>query len=83
MQTVRVLEKAGMDGMLHLRIPVGQPEVEFEAVILLQPKPTATQTPPDERGWPSQNFDTTFGSIDDESCVRQSQGELPPALEFD
>ena len=40
MQTVRVSEKTGSDGILHLRIPVGQPEAEFEAVVVLQPRTT-------------------------------------------
>ena len=83
MQTVRVLERAGKDGVLHLRIPVGQPEAEFEAVIVLQPKPTTVPSTLEARGWPLGYFDKTFGSIDDETFVRQPQGELPVAVEFD
>ena len=83
MQTVRVLEKTGKDGVLHLRIPVGHPEAEFEAVIVLQPKPTAVPSTLEERGWPQGYFDETFGSIDDETFVLQPQGELSPAVDFD
>jgi len=47
MQTIRVLEKTGKDGTLSLRIPLGQPEVEYEVVVVLQPK---TATPPGGAG---------------------------------
>ena len=83
MQTVRVLEKAGKDGVLHLRIPVGQPEAEFEAVIVLQSKPSEAPGTSERGGWPPGYFDKTFGSITDETFVRQPQGELPLALDFD
>jgi hypothetical protein len=38
METIRVLEKTGKDGALHLRIPLGKPEVEFEVLVIVQPK---------------------------------------------
>jgi hypothetical protein len=34
MQTIRVLERTGADGTLSLRIPLGQPETEFEVVVV-------------------------------------------------
>jgi hypothetical protein len=38
METHRTLGKAGDDGVLHLDIPVGAPNSEFEVIIVLQPK---------------------------------------------
>ena len=82
MQTVHISEKSGKDGVLHLNIPVGQPDAEFDAVIVLQPK-SAAPTTPEEGGWPPGYFENTFGSIDDETFVRQPQGELPKPVSFD
>jgi hypothetical protein len=81
MQTIRVLEKTGKDGMLSLRIPLGKPEAEYEVLVVVQPRTAAAM--PEERGWPAGYFETTFGSIDDETFVRPPQGELPKPVEFD
>ena len=84
MQTVRVSEKTGPDGVLHLRIPVGQTETEFEAVVVLQPKPAAAAAAtPEERGWPPGYFEATAGSISDETFMRQPQGELPKPIDWE
>ena len=84
MQTIRVLEKTDKNGTLLLRIPLGKPEVEYEVVLVVQPKEAATQaTTPEERGWPPGYFEATFGSIDDETFVRPPQGELPKSVDRD
>jgi hypothetical protein len=82
MRTIRVLEKTGKDGTLLLRIPLGQPEAEFEVVVVVQPTESAAATRPEERGWPPEYFDLA-GSITDETFVRQPQGELPKAIDFE
>ena len=38
MQTIRLLEKTDKDGTLSLRIPLSQPDSEFEVVVVVQPK---------------------------------------------
>jgi hypothetical protein len=38
MQTIRLLEKTDKDGTLSLRIPLHQPDSEFEVVVVVQPK---------------------------------------------
>jgi hypothetical protein len=81
MQTIRVREKTGKDGMLSLHIPLGKPEAEYEVLVVVQPRSTATT--PEERGWPSGYFEKTFGSIGDETFVRPPQGELPKPVELD
>lgn len=81
MQTIRVLEKTGKDGMLSLRIPLGNPEVEYDVLVVVQPKAAAASS--DELGWPPGYFEATFGSIDDETFVRPPQAELPRPVELD
>jgi hypothetical protein len=81
MQTIRVLEKTGKDGMLSLRIPLGKPEAEYEVLVVVQPRSGATT--PEERGWPPGYFENTFGAIADDTFVRPPQGELPRPVEFD
>lgn len=80
MQTILVREKTGKDGTLSLRIPLGNPEAEYEVLVVVQPN--AAGTTPEERGWPPGYFDLA-GSIDDETFVRPPQGELPPPVELD
>lgn len=83
MQTVRVSEKTGSDGILHLRIPVGQPEAEFEAVVVLQPRIAGDAFGAAQGlGWPPGYFEGTFGSITDDTFVRPPQGELPQPVEL-
>ena len=82
MRTIQVREKAGKDGTLLLRIPLGKPEAEYDVVVVVQPKEAQTgANTPDERGWPSGYFDLA-GSIDDETFIRQPQGELPKPLDL-
>ena len=81
MQTIRVLEKTGKDGMLSLRIPLGRPDAEYDVLVVLQPRTAATT--PEERGWPHGYFEKTFGSIADETFERPPQGELPRPVELD
>ena len=84
MQTLRMLERTGKDGILHLQIPVGEPEADYEAVVVLQAKETAGQpTSPEAKGWPPGYFENTFGSITDETFVRHPPGELPKPVEFE
>ena len=84
MEIVHVSERTGSDGLLRLQIPVGAPETEYDAVVVLQPRTVAG--PPgvaDSRRWPPGYFENTFGSITDESFVRPPQGELPTAVELE
>ena len=46
MQTISATGITGPDGTLTLSIPVGWPNAEFEAVIVLQPRPTALAADP-------------------------------------
>jgi hypothetical protein len=68
MQTIQVMEKTGKDGTLSLRIPLGKPDAEYEVLVVVQPRTTATM--PEDRGWPLGYFDLA-GSIDDETFERR------------
>lgn len=41
MKTIHLLEKTDKDGTLSLRIPLAQPDSEFEVVVVVQPKAAA------------------------------------------
>jgi hypothetical protein len=84
MQIIRVVEKTGTDGTLHLDIPLGKPGSEFELVVIIQPNDApANGAACAERGWPREYFDNTFGSITDETFSRPPQGELPKPVELE
>jgi hypothetical protein len=84
MQTIRVLEKTGKDGSLHLNIPLGTPESEFEVLVVLQPTGVSVNGGASgERGWPPGYFDSTYGSITDETFTRPPQGELPKPVDLE
>ena len=77
MQTHRTLSKAGRDGVLHLQIPVGTPDAEFEVIVVLQPsRPTSAPAAPEDLGWPPGFFEQTAGSIQDPTFRPTDQGEF-------
>lgn len=83
MQAIRVLEKTGKDGSLRLNIPVGNPESEFEVLVVFQPIGLSAKIgTAEERGWPAGYFENTYGSIADESFTRPPQGEMPKSVDL-
>jgi hypothetical protein len=82
MQTLRVSERTGNDGVLHVSVPLGTPGVDYDIVLVVQPKEPLGLPTPEDLGWPPGYFELA-GSIDDETFVRPPQGELPKAVEFD
>jgi hypothetical protein len=76
MHTIQSTEKTNSDGTLTLRLPLGQPDTEFEVIVVVQPKSDV------RRGWPPGYFNLA-GSIDDDTFVRPPQGELPPPVEIE
>jgi hypothetical protein len=71
MTTIVLNSTSGPDGTLHLEVPVGAPNTEFEVEVLVRPRPQSGQ------GWPPGYFDL-FGSIDDETFTVHPQPPLPP-----
>ena len=57
MQTIQIRERTDKAGTLLLTIPLGQPDTEFEVVVVVQPKATAngTQAPRPADPWAAIN----------------------------
>jgi hypothetical protein len=82
-QTLRVTERTGKDGVLHVSIPLGTPDADFEVVLIVQQKGIPPSLELDEqRGWAPGYFDLA-GSIGDTTFVRPPQGELPKPIELE
>lgn len=77
MHTFRTRERTGRDGALSMRIPLGQPDTEFEVVVVVQSKSSADTAP-----LPPSYFDL-LGSIDDETFIVHPQPPLPPPVELE
>ena len=74
----------GKDGVLHVSVPLGTPDADFDVVVVVEPKqskPAAAS--PDDLSWPPGYFETTFGSITDETFERPPQGEMPKPVDLD
>lgn len=83
MRLVTVHGKTGEDGVLHLDVPLGEKNAEFEVLVVVQPAAVpAPTTPPEERGWPPGYFGEET-RIDDETFVRHPQGEYEKRLDFE
>ena len=46
MQTIQTSERTSTDGTLHLRVPLGRPDTDFDVVLVVQPKSVANGAPP-------------------------------------
>jgi hypothetical protein len=70
MRTIPIRGKTGTDGVLHLSVPLGTPEAEFEVVVVAQPAlPEAA-----DGDWPPGFFEETAGAWQGE-LERAPQGE--------
>jgi hypothetical protein len=83
MKTIQMTGKTGPDGVLHVNVPIGTAETEFDVVVILQPKQTPTTDSPESRGWPPGFFEKTAGSITDPTFRRHEQGEFEKRLDFE
>jgi hypothetical protein len=83
MQTLRITQRTGKDGVLHVTLSLGAPNTDFDVVVVVQPKEAGpSSVSPDEPGWPPRYFDLA-GSIDDPTFARPPQGALPKPVELD
>ena len=82
MKTIRLSQRAGDDGVLHLRIPVGCPDAEFDAVVVLQPSDPQGDQSAGSHSWPAGYFEGVAGSIDDVTFGRPPQGKHEQRLEL-
>jgi hypothetical protein len=70
MQTIQVRGKTAADGVLRLSMPLGTPDAEFEAVVVVQPQTPAAV----DNGWPLGFFEQTAGAWQGK-LERAPQGE--------
>jgi hypothetical protein len=75
MTNIVLTSTSGPDGKLHLEVPVGKPDTQFEVEITARPKPAVFELPSD--------YFTLIGSIDDETFMRPPQGALRPPVELE
>lgn len=83
MQTVRMVTRTAADGSLSLRIPLDQPEAEYEVVVVLQLATSSNGPTAGGERWPDGFLQETFGSVEDESFVRHPQGQLAEPVSFE
>ncbi|AFZ28461.1 hypothetical protein Cylst_6716 (plasmid) [Cylindrospermum stagnale PCC 7417] len=77
MQSIKIRQYIGQDGILHLEIPVGLQDKEIEVMVIYQPIEAATPTKtPEELGWPPGFFERTYGSCQDDPIVIDSEGNF-------
>jgi hypothetical protein len=75
MSSIVIHSRSGPDSKLHLEVPVGQPDAEFEVEVVVRQKMIA-------RSFPAGYFDL-IGSVDDETLIVHPQPPLPPPLEIE
>jgi hypothetical protein len=69
MKTMRLRERTGEDGVLHLHVPVGLAGADCEVVVVVQPEAA------ESRGWLPGFFETLAKGWQGEPLVRPPQGE--------
>jgi hypothetical protein len=83
MKVIRMTATAGADRTLRLAVPVETAGGEYEVEVMLTAKTgvngVAADTP-EARGWPKGYFESTYGSIVDETFVRHPQ-PIPEPIE--
>jgi hypothetical protein len=75
MTSIVLHSTSGPDGKLHLEVPVGSPNTEFEVEVVLRPKPAARTFPP--------GYFDLLGSVDDDTLTVHPQPPMSPPLEIE
>lgn len=79
-QKVETVQAAGDDRMLHLTIPVEEPNQRYQVTVLVRP---VREPPTPGAGWPPGFFEQTAGSIQDETFFRHEQGQYEERQHFE
>jgi hypothetical protein len=74
MNTIRLKQYVGNDGMLKLEVPAGIAQRTMDVLVVMQPV-DAAEGEVDALGWPVGFFERTYGSLADDPIER---GEQPP-----
>jgi hypothetical protein len=70
MESIKVHQHTGVDGILHLEIPTGISEGEVEATVTYQKLAPETV---DEQGWPIGFFERIYGICADDPIVLDNE----------
>lgn len=65
--------KSGPDGTLHLDIPVGSPDADYEVEVVVR------RIPATGKDWPA-GYAELFNSVEDDSFDVPAQPPMPPAV---
>ncbi len=79
MQSIRVRQRVGADGILHLEIPTEIQEAEVEVMVSYQ---RIAPQEVDEQGWPIGFFERIYGICADDPIVIDDEG-ISEALDDD
>lgn len=80
---VEIVEEAGDDRLLHLAIPVEQPNQRYQITLYVRPVHAEAHSPAVGPGWPPGFFEQTAGSIQDETFIRHDQGKYEERIGFE
>jgi hypothetical protein len=75
MTSIVLHSTSGPDGKLHLEVPVGQADTEFEVEVVVRPKTILRTYPP--------GYFSLIGSVDDDTLTVHPQPPLPPPVEVE
>jgi len=77
MKSIKTRSLVGKDGILHLDIPVGIQDKEFEVMVIYQPiELSTTGKTPEELGWSPVFFEQTAGCLADDPIVIDDEGDF-------
>ena len=82
-KTLRLSGMAGADKVLHLDVPVDAPNTEYEVLVVVEPRRSGQQSGPTHLAWPLDFIERTAGSIDDDTFLRQPQGQYEERLDLE
>lgn len=76
MDSIKLRSHVGLDGILHLEIPVGVTDKDLEVMVIFQPLEAETQQEtPETKGWHPGFFEEVIGGWVGEPLQRGEQGE--------
>ncbi len=74
MESIKVRQRVGQDGILHLVIPVGLRDQDVEVMVIYQPVPSLTTN--------EQSLEALYGICADDPIILDEQG-ISEALDDD
>ncbi len=66
MEIIKIRQRVGQDGILHLEIPVGLTEQDVEVMVIYQPVPSLTTIEP--------SLEALYGVCADDPIILDEQG---------